>query len=290
MRTRYYFATFWVIILCSGCVSKKDYLATVSRYESLSDSLRMDAARWQGMLNTCNLELARSSGANTALLTTQDKLQQRITGLQADIDSLNRRMAFNRSDLLDQIAAKEREIAAFQSKNAAIKQYLADRQLALQNLGNVIRDSLRIFPANRTTVEVKANQLIIALNDDLLFAENATARIERDGQRALKLLAAILSQHPAYIVQVIGHTDNLQPARRTTDNWDFSVLRAATVAKSLINDYNLESNRITASGQGPYAPRTSNETAEGRLQNRRLELVVAYRDADLLRGIERLLQ
>ena len=290
MRNRFFFATLCVISFCTSCISKKDYLATVSRYESLSDSLRMDAARWQGLLNTCNLELARSSGANTALLTTQDKLQQRITSLQTEIDSLNRRMAFNRSDLLDQIAAKEREIATCQAKNAAVKQYIADKQLALQNLSNVIRDSLRVFPANRAAVEVKANQLIITLSDDLLFAENATARIERDGQRALKLLASILSQHPAYIIAVIGHTDNQQPARRSTDNWDFSVLRAAAVAKSLINDYNLESNRITASGQGPYAPRTSNETTEGRLQNRRLELIVAYRDADLLRGIERLLQ
>jgi chemotaxis protein MotB len=290
MRTLVFFAALSVTALFTSCVSKKDYLATVSRYESLSDSLRMDAARWHGMLNTCNLELARSSGANTALLATQDKLQQRITSLQAEIDSLNRRMAFNRSDLLDQIAAREREIEACQSKNTAVNQYIADRQLALENLGTIIRDSLRVFPANRATVEVKANQLIITLNSDLLFAENATARIERNGQQALKLLASILSQHPAYIVQVIGHTDNQQPARRTTDNWDFSVLRAAAVTKSLINDHNLESNRITASGQGPYAPRTSNETAEGRLQNRRLELIVAYRDADLLRGIERLLQ
>lgn len=290
MYTRFFLSTLSVFALLTSCVSKKDYLATISRYESLSDSLRMDAARWQGMLNTCNLELARTSGANTALLTTQDKLQQRITSLQADIDSLTRRMAFNRSDLLDQIAAKEREMAACQAKNTAVSQYIADKQLALQVLGNILRDSMRVFPANRAAVEVKANQLIITLSSDLLFVEGATAKIERDGQRALNLLAGILSQHPTYTIQVIGHTDSQQPVRRSTDNWDFSVLRAATVAKSLINDYNLESNRIIASGQGPYAPRTSNETAEGRLQNRRLELIVAYRDADLLRGIERLLQ
>jgi len=58
----------------------------------------------------------------------------------------------------------------------------------------------------------------------------------------------------------------------------------------LINDYNLESNRVSAAGKGPFAPRTSNETPEGRAENRRIELVVTFRDADLLRDIDKLLQ
>ena len=90
------------------------------------------------------------------------------------------------------------------------------------------------------------------------------------------------------MIQVIGHTDN-QP-RRNTDNLDYSALRATTVARLFIQDHNLGANRIIAAAKGPFAPKASNETPEGRTENRRIEILVTYRDSDLIRDVQKQLQ
>lgn len=277
-------------LLLSGCVSKKDYLSAVARYDQEIDSLRTDLARRQGVINSNSIELAKLNGANAALLTTQDKLQDRINALQAEIDGINKRMSSTQQDLTGQLQSRDNEIAARQAKIDAVRQLVKQRESELQALAQAVKDSLGSFPTNRFLVEVKANQAIITFNEGLLFVEGATGRIERDGLRAISKVAGVLRRYPAVMIQVTGHTDNQNVPRRSVDNWDYSVLRAATVAKALINDYNLESNRVSAAGKGPFAPRTSNETSEGRAENRRIELVVTFRDADLLRDIDKLLQ
>lgn len=277
-------------LLLSGCVSKKNYLSAVARYDQEIDSLRTDLARRQGVINSNSIELAKLNGANAALLTTQDKLQDRINALQAEIDGINKRMSSTQQDLTGQLQSRDNEIAARQAKIDAVRQLVKQRESELQALAQAVKDSLGSFPTNRFLVEVKANQAIITFNEGLLFVEGATGRIERDGLRAISKVAGVLRRYPAVMIQVTGHTDNQNVPRRSVDNWDYSVLRAATVAKALINDYNLESNRVSAAGKGPFAPRTSNETPEGRAENRRIELVVTFRDADLLRDIDKLLQ
>jgi chemotaxis protein MotB len=277
-------------LLLSGCVSKKNYLSAVARYDQEIDSLRTDLARRQGVINSNSIELAKLNGANAALLTTQDKLQDRINALQAEIDGINKRMSSTQQDLTGQLQSRDNEIAARQAKIDAVRQLVKQRESELQALAQAVKDSLGSFPTNRFLVEVKANQAIITFNEGLLFVEGATGRIERDGLRAISKVAGVLRRYPAVMIQVTGHTDNQNVPRRSVDNWDYSVLRAATVAKALINDYNLESNRVSAAGKGPFAPRTSNETSEGRAENRRIELVVTFRDADLLRDIDKLLQ
>lgn len=275
-------------LLTTSCVSKKNHLAIVSNYDQQLKSLQELNSTQQGHINTYQLDIAKLSGANEALLTTQDKLQDRLDALQLEIDGLNKMVSSTEQDLSKQLQSRDQEIAIRQNKIDAVRALVKQREAALQLAGQQVKDSLGSFPFNRFVVEVKANQLIITLNEGLLFAEGATARVEREGLRALSKIAGVLQGYPAVAIQVIGHTDN-QP-RRNTDALDYSALRAATVARIFIQDHNLGSNRITASGKGPFAPRASNETTEGRAENRRVEIVVTYRDSDLIRDVDKLLQ
>ncbi len=68
----------------------------------------------------------------------------------------------------------------------------------------------------------------------------------------------------------MGHTDNTGYLEY---NIDFSERRAQSLVEVLVDDYNIDKNRLSPFGVGPLAPKATNETESGREQNRRVELV-----------------
>jgi len=84
-------------------------------------------------------------------------------------------------------------------------------------------------------------------------------------------LAEFMNQYPDVIVELEGHTDSVG-----TDayNQALSQRRADAVRDVLVGRYNIQSSRITSTGYGESRPVASNETAEGRAQNRRTITIV----------------
>lgn len=80
----------------------------------------------------------------------------------------------------------------------------------------------------------------------------------------------MLQEHPDLKLAIEGHTDNLGSA---PGNQALSEKRAAAVRQYLIETYQVDGARLTAKGLGAGKPAAGNETAEGRQQNRRVELV-----------------
>ncbi|MBI4226988.1 MAG: flagellar motor protein MotB, partial [Candidatus Omnitrophica bacterium] len=72
-----------------------------------------------------------------------------------------------------------------------------------------------------------------------------------------------------------GHTDN-EPIKASgwKSNWELSTARATSVLHYLVDNKGVSPERVSAIGYGEYRPVISNATAEGRQQNRRVEVVV----------------
>jgi OOP family OmpA-OmpF porin len=88
---------------------------------------------------------------------------------------------------------------------------------------------------------------------------------------AIEELARFLQANPDLNVALVGHTD----ARGGQDaNLKLSRLRAQTVVDLLVAAYGISPERLEADGVGYLSPRASNQTAEGRQKNRRVEVVV----------------
>ncbi|KAF0192945.1 MAG: OmpA-OmpF porin OOP family [Gammaproteobacteria bacterium] len=81
-------------------------------------------------------------------------------------------------------------------------------------------------------------------------------------------MADILRKHPNLRIEVAGHTDNAGSAQH---NMRLSRQRAEAVRLYLVSQ-GVDAGRILAKGYGPANPVTSNATAEGRAENRRVEL------------------
>jgi OmpA-OmpF porin, OOP family len=103
----------------------------------------------------------------------------------------------------------------------------------------------------------------------ILF-DTGSDRIRAESTPTLKEIAAMLKEHPELKLRIEGHTDNVGQA---ASNQALSQKRAEAVKQQLIAAYGVDAGRLEAQGLGPSKPAGSNDTAEGRQQNRRVELV-----------------
>ncbi len=113
------------------------------------------------------------------------------------------------------------------------------------------------------------SQLRVILPEGVTF-QTGSATVASSFRPALSQVARSLNLHPNSTVRVVGHTDNVGSA---TFNRQLSEDRALSVARILISD-GVAASRITYSGRGFNEPSTSNATASGRAQNRRVEIVI----------------
>lgn len=112
---------------------------------------------------------------------------------------------------------------------------------------------------------------IAIATDDVLFA-SGSARFGAEGEAIVAALAPIIAGFTNQVL-VEGHTDSVPLNRGGYDNWNLSTDRALAVLK-LLAALDIESDRLAATGYGEHQPRSDNETAEGRADNRRVELVI----------------
>jgi len=105
--------------------------------------------------------------------------------------------------------------------------------------------------------------------DRLLF-ETGSAKLKSESQEQLENVSEILKAYPAVNVKLGGYTDNTGDS---VDNLKLSTDRAQSVKKSLA-DLGIDASRLESEGYGEEHPVASNETEEGRAQNRRISIRV----------------
>lgn len=103
----------------------------------------------------------------------------------------------------------------------------------------------------------------------ILFASGSD-QIEGESTPTLKQIGTMLQQHPELKLLIEGHTDN---AGTVAGNQALSEKRAAAVKAYLVANYGVADARLTTKGYGETKPVASNDTPEGRQNNRRVELV-----------------
>lgn len=126
-------------------------------------------------------------------------------------------------------------------------------------------------------VEIKQleNGIQVRLSSALLYREGGVD-LTRAGKAALDKVAPQLASE-TYEIDVIRNTDNLKTvgelAERYPTNWELAGARAALVVRHLQAD-GVAPSRMRAISAGEYHPVASNDTAEGRGQNRRTDILL----------------
>ncbi len=103
-----------------------------------------------------------------------------------------------------------------------------------------------------------------------IYFDTGSDRIRPESSPTLKEIGTMLKEHPELKLTIEGHTDNVGAA---PVNLTLSEKRAAIVRQHLVDTYQIDGARLQAKGLGQTKPAGSNDTPEGRQQNRRVELV-----------------
>lgn len=125
-------------------------------------------------------------------------------------------------------------------------------------------------------VEVKVTQHYVCLNmkGALLFA-SASADLTEEAKKVLSNVGDILKMYEDNLIEIEGHTDNVPIIHDLyTTNDVLSDYRALSVFNYLVNEKGVSATNLKHSGRGEYDPIASNDTAEGRAQNRRVEIKI----------------
>src|SRR5262249_7952865 len=108
---------------------------------------------------------------------------------------------------------------------------------------------------------------------DAVTFESDSTRLASASNDQLAQLAAVLKAYPTVVVAVEGHTDNTgDPA----SNKKLAEDRAAAVKDAFVG-MGVPAERVTSTGWGAEKPIASNDTEEGKLKNRRVEISITNR-------------
>jgi chemotaxis protein MotB len=139
-----------------------------------------------------------------------------------------------------------------------------------------IEASLRTeIGADQVKIEQLENGIRVRMSSELLFHEGGV-EISPNGRAALDKIAPTLASG-TYQVDVVGNTDNLpigpELAGRYPTNWELAGARAEIVVRHL-QERGVDPSRMQAISAGQYHPIASNDTPQGRAQNRRTEILL----------------
>jgi chemotaxis protein MotB len=178
----------------------------------------------------------------------------------ADLDAVREQLEEASAELQQTVAEKEAELARLHSAQdellSELEQEIADKQVQVER----IRDQLRV-----------------EMVDEVLFDSGESA-LKPEGIAILGKIGGVLKKTEGRTIEVQGHTDNVPIrgalAQRFPTNWELSAARATNVVRFLQDEAGVDPTGLSAAARSEYQPRASNDTDEGRRQNRRIEILL----------------
>ena len=297
-----------VLSLTTSCVSKKIYQDLENKYadlkkehNALSDEngalktsknqLELDKANLQTELDKTKSERDQLASDYAATKKSLDNLRASYAALEKDSnEALEANINKNRQ-LLAELEAKQKVLTAEQdrltklkkdleassTRLAELEKMMADKDAVMKKLKETLTKSLKAFEGKGLTVTEKDGKVYVSMENKLLF-ESGSWTVGAEGKKAVDLVGKVLGDNPDISVLIEGHTDNDKITGTigggVENNWDLSTKRATAIVNILSANAKVKKENLTAAGRGEFAPLLSNETAEGKAKNRRIEIIL----------------
>lgn len=294
------------LTLFTSCVSKKIFTELEDKYANLKKENRQLSEtnnELEAALNKANTELNdlrdnyNNAVANKklweadykALVDEHKRLEDSYKALEENSSAAIAANSKKNRELLAQLEAKEQALTAenvrlenlkAQLENgskrvAELENVIANKDAAMRKLKDAISKALTNFEGKGLTVEQRNGKVYISMENKLLF-QSGSWSIGKDGKKAVQQLGSVLAENPEIAILIEGHTDNVpyKGNAQLSGNWDLSTKRATAIVNILRENNAIQPENLTAAGRGEYAPIATNETAEGKAKNRRIEVIL----------------
>jgi chemotaxis protein MotB len=235
-------------LVLTACVKKSTHEKALAENKQLSDDL---------------------AETQRKLADTEQSLSSRIKELESQLGILDETTRTKEAELGKVRGEKEATLAELaelrRQKEAAEKRIAAYKAL---------QDKFRsLVDTGKLQVVFRNGQMTLKLPSGILFP-SGSADLSKNGQTALSDVVKILIEFQDRRFVVAGHTD-VQPIRtaKFPNNWYLSTARANSVVQHMIKE-GFPAKALAAAGYGEFDPVSPNDSAEGREQNRRIEIIL----------------
>ena len=293
-------------LILTSCVSKKIYTDLEDKYANLKkenrrltddlESLSADKTKLTNDLNSLQTAYDEAVKERDQLRSDYAATKTNLDNLKASYDALEKNSSAEiaknskkNRELLAQLEAKEQALAAENERLEKLKKELDSRSKRVAELENVIAakdanmralkdaisKALTNFEGKGLTVEQRDGKVYISMENKLLFKSGSWS-VGTEGRKAVQQLGSVLAENPDIAILIEGHTDNVpyKGNAQLSGNWDLSTKRATAIVNILRENTSINPENLTAAGRGEYAPIATNETAEGKAKNRRIEVIL----------------
>jgi chemotaxis protein MotB len=262
-------------MLLSGCVKKRIYQTEVTgrqiseaREKVLSAELTDRKAEAEKMIASIG-DLNKTIGKQEGDIA---ELRSRIVQLGTNADKTSTTLLEEKTKLEKQLSEKSNLLIKSNEELSRLQKIITQRNTVLNTLQKVVDEAFKGAAEVKTVIA--GETIVLTLPDKTLFDQSGV-NIPASGKSLIELVAGILAERPALTIDIVSCTDNQLPKgnKTLTDTWDWSLRRATALTSLLISDFSINANQLTPVAKGEFYPVSTNETPEGRAQNRRTEII-----------------
>jgi len=271
------------LLTITGCVSQSKYESAVEEAESLKRDRDALAANLRLLQNRVNSLEEQKNKLETDLKTTTENLNttnkelesknQELAAARKSLEEVNASLE-NKNKLLSdtsaELEAKQAALAETTQKLQATADYMKKTDKLYDDLVKELSSEL---DAKSIKIKEMKDGVNVNLSEDILFP-SGSATLNESGKNVIIKVSKKLKDIPHQVI-VAGFTDNIPIRGSLTKvfptNWELAGARAASVVR-LLESQGVDSKKLTAVSFGENQPVESNDTAEGRSQNRRIEI------------------
>ncbi|WP_252504158.1 flagellar motor protein MotB [Sporosarcina sp. Marseille-Q4943] len=164
-----------------------------------------------------------------------------------------------------------KDSAGEQNENSS---YLEDQQ-SLEEIQDKLDEYIAVHELeNQFQTKLTEEGLLITIRDSILF-ESGKATIKPQYESLAKDISNLLVFEKPRQIVITGHTDNVPiHSAEFPSNWELSMMRAINFLRAIVGNDNLDPQLFSVKGYGENKPVATNDTAEGRSKNRRVEVLI----------------
>jgi chemotaxis protein MotB len=269
-----------------ACVPKDRYEGALADSQSAHAALAADAEREKAQEAEIAKLRQQIGDAESQLQVRDEKISEASTSahnLQAQLDEATaidgklrgelERLGKNVDAMLQEKGTLAKALDDAKVRLDALHKAQAAAEARAQLFAQFVQRFKKMIDAGQLKVATRAGRLVIQLPNDVLFDSGQTA-IKASGKDALSQVSKVLSTVHGRSFQVAGHTDNVPiQASRFHSNWELSTARAVEVVKVLVAQ-GVDGHDLSAAGYGEFDPVATNDAADGRAKNRRIEITL----------------
>jgi len=209
-------------------------------------------------------------------IRTEESLKAQAGGLKDESAKKDQEISLLKQQLADQIWASEQMEGTL--RTTAEEASAKDRELNERTMAHseLIKNLEKEISEGRIKISQIKDRLSVGIIDKILFASGSDL-ITSEGKGVLEKISEALKNIKEHNIRIEGHTDNVTIGSKLIDkfpsNWELSAARATQVVRYL-EKVGVDSEKMSAMGMSRHRPVASNDTPEGRQQNRRIEITI----------------